>query len=294
MKFARNNPFSHSSFVMQERPSLALNAVFVSLVFALLSLGGASNTACAGALKIVVDKGTTARVSYFAPSGVVNVIKRDGAGIGGDGAEDGVVNINLGTEDVEKKIGTITIIKILDGDAAESFIKVDTSDFETLASLEPFDFPSFAKAGVLVSIDIADYLSVASPFSLGQLLNVTDGIVAESSALIFKDISSLPNDTELSLAVVTALPNFTGTVRVASFDRAVPINEPAMLALLCIGAFGMLGRPRRMCHLKRHVVKSRPLAEKYLSVFGKPRRLLTHHKLVFGRLIHFFRKGAFK
>ena len=189
----------------------------------------------AGLITVTVDIGSEASITFFNPTDNRNVtVSRR------DVNRDGKITFGLGTLEREKKIDTVYVCKESDGEKTYGELKLDANG-NTLASLEPFNFPSFTGQTTLVaSIDMAAFLAGGNPFTIGQVLTVNDGI-GESSTIIFKDGSSLPDNPDWSRALVASLPNFTGSVTVFSFDHAAATPEQSStLILLGMGVLGLV------------------------------------------------------
>ena len=156
-----------------------------------------------------------------------------------DTNKDGKVEILLGSPEAEKKINSIWVLKYSDKKQIFYEIKLDATG-KTLASLEPFHFPTFTSPISLVaSIDIATLLAAGDILDFNQGFTVNDGILAESSAITFKDGSSLVGAPQFSRDLVASLPNYTGPVNFYSLDEIRPVPEPTSfwlvsVALLCL------------------------------------------------------------
>jgi hypothetical protein len=132
----------------------------------------------------------------------------------------------------ESAIKTIKVTKVPKGQIRPETADVMLTGNNTVVQLEPFRFPGFsADASLVATIDIAAYLDQGSPLALDQLLNVTNGVIAETSAITFAEDST----------------PFTGAVTVSSFDEISPVPEPASVFLLGVGLLALLGRALRRC-----------------------------------------------
>lgn len=215
------------------------------LISLMMTLGliTASYSVQAGVVKIQVDKGKNGGVAFDSNGDGKRdkvIDKPDGA----DGKEDGIVTIDLGTKEEEKKIGTIWVIKTLGGKRVSSEVELD-KDGNTLASLEPFDTPSFfsQSTDLVVRIDMVTYLAEGHTLTPGQSFNIVNGVLAGTSAISFKEGSSLDESPEYSRNLIDSLPNYNGMVTVYSLDNvAPPVPEPAALLLLGAGSLLLAGR----------------------------------------------------
>ena len=158
--------------------------------------------------------------------------------------EAGQGTINLGTPAQEAAIGEVWVRTVINGKAKLRKVKLKTSG-TTLASLEPFSFPSFDGPDGVIALIWADTLKDSGvTFTGGQVLSVTAGAISQTPEITFKDGSSLgagfPTD-----AAVAALPDFTGTVTAYAYDSVV-VPEPTALFFVTSGAIvGVIRRRRR-------------------------------------------------
>jgi PEP-CTERM motif len=118
----------------------------------------------------------------------------------------------------------------------------------SLLQTEPFMLPSFLAVdpalSVLASFDVEAFLAQINPFTPGQFVSVTDGAIAQTAAIVFKDPTGLgfPPDEPFDVATLDSLPNYTGSVMAGPLTQFVPIPEPGTLALVGLGLMGaMLG-----------------------------------------------------
>jgi hypothetical protein len=186
------------------------------------------------------------KVEDASPSASVKIKYKN---VGGDTAtqqktpnQNGLAQFSLGSLDDEKKIATVWVTKtpLGGGDPITYEIRLDPSG-RTLASLEPFDVPTFTSASTsLVSvIDIETLLSQGNLFNVGQTLNITGGMIPQTSAITFKDGASLGSDPDLTSSLIDSLPNYSGSATVLGFDQFL-VPEPSTLVLLGIGVLGPL------------------------------------------------------
>jgi len=214
--------------------------VYLSLLQIVVAIGilmGSAYPANAGLIIIPTDPGTKPEIGWD-----TNGDKKADKFIGKEDInKDGKVEIGLGSLEAEKKIGSVWVLKYGDGKQIYYELKLDDSG-KTLASLEPFVFPTFTSATPLVaSIDIVALLATDNPFTVGQSFTVTNGVFADSLAVIFKDGSSLVDFPEFSRDLVTSLPDYTGLVNVYSTDKVVPVPLPDTFWLLSTGLICLFG-----------------------------------------------------
>lgn len=226
-----------NSFENEKRSGRGLYFWLLQLVVALGILVGAAHPAKAGLITITTDPGTRPEIGWDTNGDG----KMDMFATKDDTNKDGKVEISLGSLEEEKKIRTIWALKWGDGKQIFYELKLDDSG-KTLASLEPFIFPTFTASTPLVaSLDIVALLSAGNLFNIGQSFSVTNGIFAESSAITFKDGSSLVGVTDFSRDIVASLPNYTGLVNIYSSDRVSPVPLPNTFSLLMIGLICLFG-----------------------------------------------------
>ena len=111
--------------------------------------------------------------------------------------------VQIGTDAEEKRIKTIMVCKVgtNPGFPPTTQYSVVTFQFgtKTVGSAEPFDYPTFAASTTVVAlVDMEMLLTDGDPFTLGQVVNVIGGSIAESAAITFKDGSGLASDAVLN------------------------------------------------------------------------------------------------
>lgn len=204
-------------------------------VVVLAVLIGIAYPSQAGLIVITTDPGTKPEIGWDT-NGDKKMDKFDAKK---DTDRDGKIEIVLGSPEDEKKINSIWVLKYGDGKQIFYEIKLDDTGI-TLASLEPFHFPTFtAPISLIASIDITAFLATGDMLDFNQGFTVNDGVLAESSTITFKDGSSLVGSPQFSRDLVASLPNYTGPVNFYSLDKVLPAPEPASfwlvsVALLCL------------------------------------------------------------
>ena len=134
-----------SGFRKQERIVKRLCSPFLQIPVALGILLGTVYPAQAGLITVTVDIGSEASITFFNPTDNRNVtVSRR------DVNRDGKITFGLGTLEREKKIDTVYVCKESDGEKTYGELKLDANG-NTLASLEPFNFPSFTGQTTLVA-----------------------------------------------------------------------------------------------------------------------------------------------
>jgi hypothetical protein len=192
----------------------------------------------AGMLKVTgADPGSKV-LAYYPNKEGKNVIHEQKAD------EFGKTTFNLGDQLDEKNLKIVSYAKFVNGKAQNN---VATLTFpETLVNLEPFQVPSFtANTSLLARVDLNTFLAQPNPFQIGESLLVTNGSILESSAITFKDLSGISNLPDSIFALtpsqIDALPNFTGTATVVTFDQFEPLPEPSTFTLLGTSILCLLG-----------------------------------------------------
>lgn len=200
-----------------------------------------------GLVKVSCDKGTEVRIQVSDENGKT-IFSDKKTDTGNDGT------VEFGLEDkIERQAKTVYVCKQSDGKTIWYTLKFKPFEVN-LASLEPFEFPTFTTAldaTLLTSVSIKQLLDQGVPFSQGQALQVTDGSILPTETLLFKNASGLTENDILQLtdATFANLPNFNGPVTVAAFD-SVAVPEPSAFAWL-MGLGMSLGLCFRRCKPRR-------------------------------------------
>jgi hypothetical protein len=170
----------------------------------------------------------------------------------------GVAQFGLGTVAEEKTIDVVSVTKLPEGQkiAIQYEIKLKPGEV-TLASLEPFNIPTFTSAttSLVAVVDPAVLVASGDPFTAGELLTVTNGSVTESTAITFKDGGNLSSGEILTDSQIEALPNYTGSATVLGFDSLQSIPEPSsliMAATAVVIGLGCYWRRGRRAPNSRH------------------------------------------
>jgi len=132
--------------------------------------------------------------------------------------------------EVQKKTTSVFVCK--DNQGRRIWFRLRfTTGMTTLALAEPFQVPTFADAAsaaaLVADVNVSALSSVTpfvgAPFTVGQSVPVTNGSIPQTSAITFKNGSSLgspPGDLNQlrDPNAFAALPNFSGTAQVVSYD----------------------------------------------------------------------------
>ena len=151
----------------------------------------------------------------------------------------GAFNYGFGDAATEKMINYYIVTRNVGGTPMTSSVKQGAS--LSLNSNEPFDVPVFAAIHpVVATIDMSMLLSTGDPLTSGENLSVTNGSIPESAAIIFRDSSALPTSGTITQAEIDALPVYTGSISVFSFDHVQAVPEPSSLVLGLIAVTGIV------------------------------------------------------
>jgi len=207
---------------------------FQSVLLALL----VPMTACGGIIEVTgMKKGSQAIVHTFDENGkFIAEYKLN------DSDNNGASGVQINHQD---RVRQITIFK-LDGNGVR---QKENGKFKTMSLLaaEPFQLPSFLPTdpslSILVQFDFDAFLAQPNPFTAGQTLAVNAGVIGLSTALTFKDPTSLAGLSPEELVDPTlfdSLPAFTGNVVVGPYTtfNLVPEPDASSSALVSLGLFG--------------------------------------------------------
>jgi hypothetical protein len=145
--------------------------------------------------------------------------------------------MNLGTKAQEAAIGQVMVRKFINGKGKMKKVRLKPAG-TTLASLEPFRFPTFDGPEGLIAIVEVDSQEGFN-FSPGQMLTVSGGMITESADITFKDGASFGNVGFPTDAELAGLPDYNGSVTFFGYDFVVEVPEPSTF-LLVLNVFGAM------------------------------------------------------
>jgi hypothetical protein len=217
-------------------------SIHVSLAFAsaILAQSG-SRSAHAGHLEGKADSHSKVEVTAYDKDGNVVTPPRhpDDKTQTIDAGSNGKFEVYFGDDQTEKKINYYLVTRNVGGAPMTSSVKQGAS--LSLGSNEPLDVPVFAAIQPLVTtIDLPALLKAGDPLTAGETVTVTDGTIVGMTAIIFRDGSSLPTSGTFTEAEIDALPYYTGSASVFSFDHVQAVPEPSSLVLATIAVMGGL------------------------------------------------------
>jgi hypothetical protein len=172
-----------------------------------------SSYSFAGLVRVTCDAGTTVHIAWHEG----DVQHSENAA---DANGDGIVEFAIPNQD---EVEFVTIGKMSDGRFIIYHIDLNAGGV-TLASLEPFETPSFGavalESDLVAIIDMAGFLDEGNPFTVGQTLIVTDGTIPETTTITFKDLTDVSYEFPdlVDPVFLDNLPNFTGDAEVKPFD----------------------------------------------------------------------------
>jgi len=196
----------------------------------------------AGLVKLSVDANSEARVEWTTDDGET---KSDTAK---DTNGDKLIEFAIPDQGhIKGGIGTFTlrVKKKSDGRDLNYSLLIPIGG-SVLASLEPFDLPTFTSVDpsrtLLAVIDITPFRVEAASFMVGDVLTVTNGGIDESTNILFRDATGVPDDPFLLLdqSFVAGLPLFDEPILVGEFDTFRLIPEAGALPLVLIGLVASL------------------------------------------------------
>src|ERR1035437_52767 len=194
-----------------------------------------------------LNPGSFVTFSYRDPTPGDGQIRHKEPAPGGKAAV--TVEYSLGSLENEKKIGSVFVTKTPFGQTVLDPYEMLIPSVGSVGSLEPFDIPTFADELVplVAVVDIAALLTQGDPFTDGEAISVLNGMTLITSAITFKDGSSLGPDPILTDALFASLPAFTGSAVVYGFDDVTATPEPTYtyLLLAVLGAGLVVVRRRR-------------------------------------------------
>jgi hypothetical protein len=158
---------------------------------------------------------------------------------------------DFGTPEQEKAIKLVTFTFTLNGKEKKLEVKLASAlnPQGDLFAFVPFELPVFDSSLALVYIVDAPAFQASPTFFLeGEQVQVQNGIILGTPAILFKDASSVTGSlADLTESQADALPTFTGLATVSGFAIGVePIPEPGTLILLsCLAGLPFALRRRR-------------------------------------------------
>ena len=195
----------------------------------------------AGTIRVMADPGTTVTIGFSLdgnnkyPTGNVPAGKT-------------FVDIIVGDQNEEARIkGKIDVWKKKGGE--DKYEQVKLTPPLTLASLEPFDVPTFAAdmTPLVLVFDVA--AATGLTFTVGSSFTVTNGMIAGLPGVLLLDFTGLsaPPGTVVDLTGASA---YTGTASIVALDAVTAVPEPASVLLLLTGLTAFMGFRRPQKHLR--------------------------------------------
>jgi hypothetical protein len=195
-----------------------------------------------------VNPGSNVTFKYTDPNDPTKTITKMVPGLPLNSKTAVTVQLGLGSLADEDKIKTIFITKTPFGGFPEDPYEVKlAANGMTIASLEPFDIPTFTDVGVplVAVVDITALLTQGPLFTTGQAISVTNGMTSATSAIVFRDGSTLGPDPDLTDALIGSLPLFNGSAVVYGFDNVAAPEPSYAFLLVALGVLTGLGVVRR-------------------------------------------------
>jgi hypothetical protein len=158
-----------------------------------------------------------------------------------DTNNDGKVAVEVPQQDKTRRIVTIK----LDVNS-KRVVENGRLKTTTMLPLEPFQLPSFLPIDPALALqatfDVNAFLAQPVAFTPGQIIPVSNGVIAQTPFITFQDPSglTLPPVEPFDVTMLDTLPGYTGNVLVGSPTLFAPIPEPSTFALLGAGLLGLM------------------------------------------------------
>jgi len=159
-----------------------------------------------------------------------------------DSDGDGKIQVTIADQETVREYW---VTKPLNGRLVRSRILSSAALLQLLEPfLAPFFEPTDPNRALFIEYDVDATVDFGSLFEAGDALSANAGSIAETSRIIFRDASGLPDTLDATLYDPSLLPLFTGDLRVTASDAYDPPLVPAPasvgLGLLGMGLVGLL------------------------------------------------------